>query len=171
MARKLVTYERGTTYVSNIVSGSTPCYGLVGTLWIGGLAFDTLERFELDLKTKDYVHLPKGDYLRAVMYWHSGKKRVIHPWAGKAPSQKQENILIHAGTKPSHFEGCLGVGFLEKAGSAQELRYDKESLELIWEQAGGVPGKQEGWNASSPIVLFKVLNAFPDRKALRPHSG
>lgn len=99
------------------------------------------------------------------------KKRVIHPWAGKATNQKQENILVHHGSKPSHFDGCIGVGFLEKAGSALKLRYHSEALEVIWQQAGGKPGVTEFWNAASPRISFRVAHAFPARGSLKPHLG
>ena len=47
MATPVVTYTRGSTYISDISGGKT-CYGLVGQLAAGGLLFDTLERFALD---------------------------------------------------------------------------------------------------------------------------
>jgi hypothetical protein len=112
------------------------------------------------------------------MYWHTKEKepkknkyRVIQPWGGLAKTQNQENILVHYGTRPHHFKGCIGVGFLERAGSHHELRYDRQSLEVIWEHAGGKPGSREFWNVSSPRIVFRVLNAFPNIETLKPHSG
>lgn len=168
MAIKVVSYTRGTTYVTNISGGKT-AYGLVGTLWIGGLAFDTLERFALD--GIDFVHLAAKDYSGAVMYWDSKRSRVLNPWNGYGPNSRQNNILVHTGTKPSHFAGCIGPGFLEKRGSSQELSYSPESMELIWENAGGAPGSKPGWSKTALKVVFRVENAFPDRKTLKPHTG
>jgi hypothetical protein len=168
MARPVVTYERGSTYISHVSAGKT-CCGLVGTLTVGGLAFDTIERFDMT-SVPDFVHLPAGDFARAVMYWHAAKKRIIHPWAGKGPTQKQENIFVHKGSLPAHFEGCIGVGFLSRAGNAFELQRADIALEVIWETVGGVPGQKEGWNASSPHVVLRVTAPFPDRKTLKAHS-
>ncbi len=143
MATPVVTYERGSHYIKNI-SGSKTCYGLVGELGVGGLLFQTLERFQLS--GLDFVHLKPQDYTTAVMYWHPKLGRVINPWNGLGPNAQQNNILIHRGTKPSHFEGCIGPGFLETKGNAQELSLSPESLELVWELCGGAPGDKPAWS-------------------------
>ncbi len=168
MARPVITYERGSTYISHVSKKSGTCCGLVGTLTIAGLTFDTLERF--DMTPRDYVHLPAGDFARAIMYWHSEKARIIHPWAGDAPSEKQENIFVHKGSLPADFEGCIGVGFLTRAGSAFALQRSESALEDIWKLVGGVPKQKEGWNAKSPRVVLRVTAPFPDRKTLKPHA-
>jgi hypothetical protein len=166
MARPVVTYERGSTYVSHVSGGKT-CCGLVGTLTVTGMAFDTIERFD-KTSVPDFVHLPARDFPRAVMYWHPAKKRIIHPWAGEGPSQKQENIFVHRGSKPAHFEGCIGVGFLTRAGNAFELQRDELALEIIWEAVGGRPDNKDGWDKHAPRLVFRVTAPFPDRTKLTP---
>lgn len=169
MATTVVSYERGTTYVTNIADSDT-CYALVGSLWVGGLAFDTLERFSLK-KKPDFVHLSAKDHTTAVMYWHSKLGRVINPLNGTGTSKLYNNILVHAGSKPSHYKGCIGPGFLEKHGDSQRLSLAKESMELIWEQCGGAPGVKPEWSRSALSILFRVENAFPDPSSCTPHRG
>lgn len=169
MATSAVIYERGTTYVTNISGGKT-CYGLVGEIWIGGLCFETLERFSLKDKV-DFIHLAKGDYAGAVMYWDTKRGRVLNPWNGAATSKQLNNILVHRGSRPSHFEGCIGPGFLESRGTARELSYSPEAMEVIWGTAGGAPGDRTGWTRTALKVHLTVKNAFPDRATLTPHTG
>ena len=57
MATAVVTYERGTTYITNISGGKT-YYAATGSLWVGGLRFDTIERY--DPIGLDLVHLVKA---------------------------------------------------------------------------------------------------------------
>jgi len=168
MATTVVSYTRGSTYITNLHDG-TVCYGLVGEMVVGGLTFDTIERFAL--KHLDFVHLAAQDYMSAVMYWHSKLGRVINPWNGTGPNSRQNNILIHRGTKPSHFEGCIGPGLLEKKGSANELIYAPEALELIWEMCGGVPDSKPKWSQNALQVVFRVTNEFPDRSTLTKNTG
>jgi hypothetical protein len=168
MATTVVSYTRGTTYISNISGGKT-CYGLVGEMAVGGLLFETIERFSKE--GLDFVHLKPQDYMLAIMYWHDRLGRVINPWAGNGPSKQQNNILIHRGTKPSHYEGCIGPGFLETKGSAFELTYAPESLEVIWETCGGAPGSKPGWSKNALQVVFRVTNEFPERSTLIPVGG
>jgi len=168
MATTVVTYTRGSTYIKNVSHGKT-CHGLVGWMVVGGLTFQTIERFSKE--GLDFVHLKPKDYMSAVMYWHSKLGRVINPWQGTGPNHQQNNILIHRGTKPSHFEGCIGPGFLDSKGSAFELTLSKASLELIWETCGGVPDSKPGLSKNPLRVVFRVTNAFPDRSTLMPKGG
>src|SRR5207253_10383463 len=46
MATTVVSYTRGSTYIKEIRNGKT-LYGLLGDMVVGGLAFDTIERFSL----------------------------------------------------------------------------------------------------------------------------
>ena len=89
MATPVVTFRRGSTYISNISDRKT-CYGLVGELAVGGLLFDTLERFVL--KDLDFVHLTPRDYMKAVMYWHSRLGRAINPWNGTGPNDRSRPV-------------------------------------------------------------------------------
>ena len=172
MATTVVTYTRGTTYIKEIKDGKT-LYGLLGDLVVGGLAFDSIERF--NLHHGDFVHLKPQDYMSAVMYWHSKLGRVINPWNGTGPSDKQNNILVHAGgkygAKPHHFEGCIGPGFLEKKGKVCDLSLTRESMEVIWETCGGAPGSKPGWSKNALQVVFRVDNDFPDRATLTENTG
>lgn len=168
MATPVITYSRGSSYIKN-VSGDKTCYALVGELAVGGLLFETLERFTLT--GMDYVHLRAQDYMSAIMYWHSKLGRVVNPWAGTGPTSKQNNILVHRGTKPSHFEGCIGPGFLEKKGDAYTLSLAPESLEVIWETCGGAKGSKPAWGKDALHVVFRVANDFPDRSTLSENTG
>jgi len=143
MVATVLAYTRGSTYIKN-VSGGKACYGLVGELQVHGYLFETIERFSLD--GLDFVHLKAQEYSGAVMYWHSTLGRVLNPWNGLGPNAQYNNILVHRGTKPSSFEGCIDPGFLEMRGSAQELTLSKESMEIIWEQCGGKPNAKPGWS-------------------------
>jgi len=172
MATPVVTYTRGSTYIKNISDGKT-CYALLGDIVVVGLAFDAIERF--NLTGLDFVHLNPRDYMPAVMYWNEGQGRVINPWNGYGPTKKQNNILVHAGSKygakPSNFEGCIGPGSLETKGKAYELSLSPESMEVIWDNCGGTPGSKPGWNKDALQVCFRVANEFPDRKTLTKSGG
>jgi len=111
MAATVIRYERGDEYVENVYNAVTKdpksgkeiktaktAHGLVGTLWVGGYAFDTLERMD------GYVHLKPGEYTMSSMYdeAETGGTHglVVNPWLGKtAEGNKQlRNILIHKGS-------------------------------------------------------------------------
>lgn len=174
MATAVVIYERGTTYITNI-SDSKTCYAVTGSLTVGGLRFDTIERFA---KTgEDFVHLVARDY-DAVMYWLASKGRVLNPWNGYGPSEKQNNILVHRGERPSWFEGCIGPGRLGKGGknpalpSAPDVLADSVlCMEQIWENCGGAPGAKPAWSNKALKVTFRVANAFPAPASLKPYAG
>lgn len=174
MAATVIRYERGDEYVENLytdvykdpktgkqIKTDRTAHGLVGTLWVGGYAFDTLERMD------GYVHMKPGDYPMSSMYdeAHTGGTHgiVVNPWLGKTAEKNGQlrNILIHKGTVPSHFEGCIGPGFLE----ANKLTYSRESMEIIWEQCGGKDRKK------SIVVTLRVEGEMPDFKNCRKYAG
>ena len=103
MTTPIVTYERGTSYVTNVAGGAT-CYGLVGKMVCAGTTFATFERFSMRANdpTQDFPHLDAGDYATAVMYHHARLGRIINPYNGYGPSKRLNNVLVHAGTVPSH---------------------------------------------------------------------
>lgn len=170
MATTVVTYTRGSTYLSELSNG-THYYGLIGTLTVGGLEFDSLENFDLNIKNIDTVHLKARDYTSAVMYWHTKLNcYVINPWNGTGIG-KQNNILVHSGATPSDFEGCIGPGFLAAAGTPNYLSYSKASLIVIWETCGGASGSKPVWSKNALQVVFRVTNDFPDRKTLTKSTG
>lgn len=171
-AATVIRYERGDEYVENIYTHVTKdkngtaietkktAHGLVGTLWVGGYAFDTIERMD------GYVHMKPGKYMMSTMYdeAETGGTHgiVVNPWLRKAEGNAQmRNILVHKGSVPSHFEGCIGPGFLE----ANKLTYSKESMEIIWDQCGGKDRKK------SIIVTFSVTGEMPDIKNCKKYAG
>src|SRR5262245_25359767 len=171
MATTVVTYTRGSTYISENSDG-TSYYGLIGTLTVGGLEFDSLENFDLNIKNVDTVHLKPRDYMSAVMYWHTKLKcYVINPWNGTGPTHKQNNILVHSGSTPSDFAGCIGPGFLAVAGTPNSLSYSKASLQVIWETCGGAKGSKPESSKNGLQVVFRVSNDFPDRKTVTKSTG
>ncbi|MGE0422216.1 MAG: hypothetical protein AB7O88_08125 [Reyranellaceae bacterium] len=174
MAATMIRYERGDEYVENIYTDVTKdpktgkqlktdktAHGLVGTLWVGGYAFDTLERMD------GYVHMDPGVYAMSSMYdeAHTGGTHglVVNPWLGKAAEgdKQRRNILIHRGSLPSHFEGCIGPGFLE----ANRLTYSKEAMEILWDQCGGKDRKK------SIVVTLRVEGAMPALRNCRKYAG
>ncbi|WP_376098410.1 hypothetical protein ACE7GA_08580 [Roseomonas sp. CCTCC AB2023176] len=184
MSSTRVTYERGTTYVRENENQNS-ARALVGTMTVGGYAFDTLERYSPT--GLDYVHLPAGDHTRAVMYWwrpgppdrkkfktdeeydaevkrraKNPGKRVINPWAS-APHQ---SILVHYGETPSWWEGCIGPGWLARAGQRCTLTESADAMEFIFTLCGGTWGEKNLWDANAPRVCLRVVNAFPDRARL-----
>lgn len=174
MAATVIRYERGDEYVENVYNAVTKdpksgkeiktaktAHGLVGTLWVGGYAFDTLERMD------GYVHLKPGEYTMSSMYdeAETGGTHglVVNPWLGKTAEVNKQlrNILIHKGSVPSHFEGCIGPGFLE----ANQLTYSKELMEIIWDQCGGKDRKK------SIIVTLRVSGEMPALTSCRKYAG
>ena len=151
--------ERGDQYIENVytavrkdkktgkdIKTARTAHGLVGTLWVGGYAFDTIERMD------GYVHMKPGEH-----------GIVVNPWLGQTSddSIQLRNILVHKGSIPSDFEGCIGPGFLE----ANQLTYSKQSMEIIWEQCGGKD------RAKSIIVTLYVSGEMPDLKSCKKYCG
>ncbi|MBX3498237.1 MAG: hypothetical protein KF889_02240 [Alphaproteobacteria bacterium] len=173
-AATVIRYERGDEYVENLYTAITKdkrtgkeirtsktAYGLVGTLWVGGYAFDTIERMH------GYVHMKPGDYPMSSMYdeAHTNGTHglVVNPWLGKTAQAdpQQRNILIHKGSMPSHFEGCIGPGFLEGG----KLTYSQQAMEIIWEQCGGKD------RTKSIIVTLRVSGQMPALESCRKYAG
>ncbi len=117
------------------VTRTVVAHGLIGTLWIGGLCFDTIERMD------GYV-CQEGDkqYPNSSIYWMDKyDSYVINPWLGieaEKKGTKTRNILYHPAARPQHLAGCIGVGFLN--GTA--LTESQGALAAIWEGCGGVVG-------------------------------
>jgi hypothetical protein len=148
----VLTYTRGSTYVRNITSGSgataTYAHGLVGTLEVGGHRFDTVERMN------GYVCMAGDEtYANSAMYWHKKYSYVINPWLG--------NILFHRGSRPSHFEGCVGVGTLV----GDQLTGGTDTFRKIWELVGGAKGAQTG----QVVVSLKVVGKMKSLSACTAH--
>jgi hypothetical protein len=157
----VLTYTRGSTYVRNITSGSgataTYAHGLVGTLEVGGHRFDTVERMN------GYVCMAGDEtYANSAMYWHKKYSYVINPWLGKdAEATKKKNILFHRGSRPSHFEGCVGVGTLV----GDQLTGGTDTFRKIWELVGGAKGAQTG----QVVVSLKVVGKMKSLSACTAH--
>ena len=176
MSATVIEYERGDRYVEHtykaevesLVNGvktkikkDATARGLVGTLWVGAYAFDTLERME------GFVHLKPGDYAMSSMYdeaFTGGTHGlVVNPWLGKAAENNKQlrNILIHSGERANNFEGCIGPGFLTDDGAL--LKNSKESMELIWEQCGGPKNRKD----KNVVVTLRVLGEMPGHSKLK----
>lgn len=159
----VITCTRGTTYVRNVASGSganaTYAHGLVGTLEVGGHSYDTVERMD------GYVCMAGDEtYANSTMYWHSHYSYVINPWLGRdAEATKKKNILFHRGTRPSHFEGCVGVGTL----MGDELTESSAAFLKIWELVGGTKGATKG----QVVVTLKVVGTMQPLSACTAHGG
>lgn len=152
-----IIYTRGTELVSE---DKGDAFALRGTMEIGGHRFDTIER------AGGYVALKPGTYLALMEtsknhgVWTNAGGKVIPAKDAKTtegakftgrrqlrPQHSQTNnkgvqaaILVHAGSKPSHFVGCIGVG--EKGGEG-----------LVK-------------SGTSMATLFKLLGGYADGKAV-----
>lgn len=135
----VITYSRGT----EVVDEATGAWAIRGTMEVGGHRFDTIER------AGGYVALKPGSYLafmeqsRNHGIWTDANGKAVAAkdaptttgakFTGRMqlrPQHSQTNskgakaaILVHAGSKPSHFLGCIGVGEkstggLEKSGAS-----------------------------------------------------
>ena len=162
-AATIITYTRGSTYVRNLISGAgasaTYAHGLVGKLEVGGHSYDTVERMD------GYVCMQGGEtYGNSTIYWHKHYTYVINPWLGKdAEATKKKNILFHKGSRPSHFEGCVGVGRLV----GDELTEGAATFLKIWELAGGAKGVKTG----HIVVTVKVVGAMKALSACTAHGA
>ena len=126
-------YQRGETIVKSVYTpeakpGEHPpqaktAHALRGTMNVNGFLFDTLERLD------NYVCLVEGTYRctleespggRTERGWQDGKKRKRRQIRPSHNILTQRGtvaaILIHSGTRPHHFEGCIGVGYEEPKG-------------------------------------------------------
>lgn len=160
----LITYRRGTETVSSVgtydhdrdpATPSIDSVALRGTMEIKGHVFDTLERMN------NMVHLPGGRIYDCTM--EESTKDVTFVQGGKSYSMKRRQlrpqdhgvmatkrlpgggtervtaaILVHAGSSPHSFQGCIGPGFRTVSG----LRQSVVCFELILDLCGGFePGR------------------------------
>lgn len=160
----VLTYTRGTQYVQNVAGGQT-AHGLVGTLQVGGYAFDTIERMD------GYVALTGGrDYPNSSMYHHKRLGYVVNPWHDKMVKSKQDpsklvkaEILMHRAEVPSDLLGCIGPGFLE----GEKLTYAKESMSLIWQSCGG----QADVTTGLIVVTLRVVGSMQKLESCTRYTG
>jgi hypothetical protein len=126
---RVLTYTRESRVIKEF--GST-AEARSGWLSAGAFAFDTLERLN------GYVRLDPGTY-RCRMETsksHPGRHQIRplnHNKMTKGGTKAA--ILIHQGSRPSHFEGCIGIGFYD--GSGNQLTDSKICMELLFDQCGG----------------------------------
>ncbi|MCC6717215.1 MAG: hypothetical protein IT555_04980 [Acetobacteraceae bacterium] len=152
----IITYTRGT----EIVDETPDAWAIRGTLEVGGHKFDTIER------AGGYVALKPGTYMAFMESsknsgsWTDAAGKAIKAkdaaatpgakFTGRRQLRPQHNqtnskgvkaaILVHAGNKPSHFLGCIGVGEKSAAGI---------------EKSG-----------TSVATMFKLLGGFTEGKAV-----
>jgi hypothetical protein len=136
----VITYERGTEIVEQVVANGQSAHALRGTLTIKGQEYDTLERLD------GRVWLRPGTYTATVEESPSGmkekgsdgkwrKRRQIRPshsfkaFGGTGPAP----ILFHPGNTPNDFEGCIGVGSEDPKGIVDSVK----SMEEIFDLLGG----------------------------------
>src|SRR4051794_19310977 len=133
-----IFYERGTDVVESVYSPhdaagkaqqAKAAHAVRGTLTVHDKVFDTLERMD------GYVRLDEGEYSckleespnrkeKQKGYLEvSRKRRQIRPTHGKLNSRgASAAILIHSGTRPHHFEGCIGAGKRTASGITDSVR-------------------------------------------------
>ena len=152
----VMIYTRGT----EVVDETTDAWAIRGTLEVGGHKFDTIER------AGGYVALKPGLYMAFMEQsknhgtWTNAAGKVISAkdagltdgakFTGRRqlrPQHDQTNnkgvkaaILVHAGSKPSHFVGCIGVGEKSTEGLTK--------------------------SATSIATMFKLLGGYKDGKAV-----
>lgn len=169
-----LVYQRGTEVVSQVVS-SKPGYkksagghyltdpegalipvrvatktakALRGTIAVGGHSFDTIERMD------GYVALPGGQTYECSMELsptHTGRRQIRPKHSKRNDKGKIAAILIHSGSLPNHFEGCIGVGVRSVEGLDESGKTMTKLLKLcggfkvgrkvFLEVRGEMPGK------------------------------
>ena len=137
-------YERGTEIVKQ--QGST-AIAVRGTLTVRSRTFDTIER------AGGYVHLQESStsYLCHMEESPTHNKRhqlrPVHTIYNA--KHNLAAILIHAGNKPSHFVGCIGVG----RKSAEGLIGSADCIDELFELLGGFRVGASAWlQVSGDIV-------------------
>jgi hypothetical protein len=164
----VMIYTRG----SEIVEETPDAWAIRGTMEAGGHRFDTIER------AGGYVALKPGTYLAFMESsknsgtWTDANGKVIKSkdaantpgakFTGRRqlrPQHDQTNskgakaaILVHAGNKPSHFLGCIGVG--EKCATG--LQKSNAAMATLFKLLGGF---QDG-----KAVWLKVVGEKPPAK-------
>jgi hypothetical protein len=74
---------------------------------------------------------------------------VINPWLGAgAEKTKRKNILFHPAVRPSHVEGCVGVGTL----TGGILSDCSTALSTIFTQIGGNAGEKKATRTFTLVV-------------------
>jgi hypothetical protein len=131
-----IYYERGTDIVRE---KGKRAIAVRGTLVVRGHTFDTIER------AGGYVYLQASatSYLCHMEESHKFKGRhQIRPVHTIHNAKNQlANILIHAGSVPSNFEGCIGVGI----ESAQGLRDSRACMAQLFDLLGGFQAGASVW--------------------------
>jgi Family of unknown function (DUF5675) len=119
-------YQRGTEIVKE---ADTTAVAVRGTLTVRNQTFDTIER------AGGYVHLSPSTTAYLCYMEESpthNKRHQIRPVHTIHNSQnKLASILIHAGNKPSHFVGCIGVGQKSPGGISNSADCMDELFELL----------------------------------------
>ncbi len=145
-----VTYTRGTTYIENAYTDdgkACTAHGLVGTVSVHGQTYDAIERMD------GYVKMKAGTYPNSSMYVDAKRGKVLNPWLGPTSEANRQlvNILFHAGSAPSHFEGCVGLGKIAKGSLTQS----SEAMAALWTQCGGKV------DSDKPLVTVVVVGEMP----------
>lgn len=70
------------------------------------------------------------------------------------------NILFHAGSVPSHFEGCIGCGWIE----SKKLTFSQEAMYYIYTLVGGKL-------VTAPQITVQVVGKIPTAASLKEYAG
>jgi hypothetical protein len=160
MSTAIITYKRTDRFVKNTytvkdkdgqpkMAGGKPvtavAHGLVGELWVHGLMFETIERMD------GYMHMKGGQtYYGSAIYWHEKYKSfVINSALGDTQEATKGNILMHPGSRPSHVQGCIAVGFFDANGLLTDSKY---CFDVLRDQAGGASAPKEAWVKLTLVV-------------------
>ena len=124
---------------------SAKAEGIRGTLRVGAVTFETIER------GNNYVQLPVGEFLlTSTKDKQRGKVLIVQPdgrYGHNVPTLRGgiAGIMIHQAELPSHLEGCLAPGKSFDI-TTNKLQKSSEALEDIFTYFGGFgETKLAGW--------------------------
>lgn len=119
--------------------------GLRGTLTVGNVSFETIERGD------NYVKLPAGKFLLTMTKDPSrGEVLIVQPdgkYGHKVPTQAGgiAGIMVHVAETPSQLEGCLAPGKQFDVAN-KKLLQGREAMNDIMTYFGGFgETKLAGW--------------------------
>jgi hypothetical protein len=139
------------------VTDKNRAIGYWGKLHMDNLSFDTIER------AQGYVRLPLGTY-QLQMFKSSNLGKVLRPLTdnGKDLAGKKNKIRIHAGSIPSHVEGCIAPGYRNPVGNGLPMLGSRVIMDWILLNCGD-------WEDKKIVGTLFVIEeyAVPDAKHLR----
>lgn len=128
-----------------VVTDGQKNQGYLGKMYLNDMVFDTIER------AQGYVRLPLGAYqIQMFQSPKLGRVLKVLDSSGKELAGKKNKIRIHAGSIPSHVEGCIAPGMRSASKNGLPLLGSRVAMDMILLACGDW---QNGKTVGSLLVI------------------